>query len=242
MSRLSPHNVIGNPWFSRFNHRALELLFHYIPHGPASDSIFGFLLTRSLVSTWVFGAAFYVIWAKEDGQKAYRRSYLLRSVVAFVMAVVITVVPRPWISWPAPARNPDFQGLYPNYFWGQGTNNCFPSHATLAYFIVAVGFWPINRCLSAALLVLELLVVSLPRIYVGGHYPIDVLASMLLGLVAVAVVWNCPVPSWAPNWLARRGPGTMVRDLLLFIWTFELADGFRGAELLLGAARRLGRL
>lgn len=61
----------------------------------------------------------------------------------------------------------------PGYFWGNGTFNSFPSHATLAYFAVAAGLWSLNRRLGLTLALLVLGLVSLPRIYLGGHYPID---------------------------------------------------------------------
>ena len=64
--------------------------------------------------------------------------------------------------------------------------NCFPSHSTLICLIVAIGLLPLHRKIGAILIAFVLVAISLPRIYVGGHYPIDVAASAVL---AVACYW-----------------------------------------------------
>jgi undecaprenyl-diphosphatase len=231
--------VSPDPWFSPWNHCVLEALFHHIRRSGTTDAFFEFLILNPFVSTWMFAAAFYIFWTKDDEQKAWRRRCLFRVVVAFGIAFLISLIFRPWISWPAPARNTTFQQLFPQYFWGQGTANCFPSHATLAYFMVAAGFWPLNRRLSACFSVLAILLISLPRVYLGGHYPIDILASLILGIVVLTAMWQWAVPATVSHWLVKVGPGAIIRELFLFLWTVELADGFRGTTSLIGAARRV---
>ena len=102
-------------------------------------------------------------------------------VLSVTTAVLITIALRPWIAWPAPARSPSFQQLFPPKLQGHGTGDCFPSHATLAYWIVAWGLWPLHRATALALAVLVIPLIAIPRVYVGGHYPIDIVASVLLG-------------------------------------------------------------
>jgi len=159
----------------------------------------------------------------------WRRGRLFQIVVAFGIAMLITLVIRPWIAWPAPVLNPRFRGLYPNYFWSNGNFDSFPSHATLAYFMMAAGLWPLSRRASLWLVVAVLMLVSIPRIYVGGHYPIDVLASLVLVIAILALIWHWHVPASIGCWLVQNGPGALVRELLLILWVFELGEGFRGS-------------
>lgn len=95
--------------------------------------------------------------------------------------------PRPWL---------DVAGLIP--LIGEGDPNSFPSGHTTAAFAFAgallhtlpVG-WGKALALGAAILM------GLSRLYVGVHYPTDVLAGVLVGLLAgwlAALLWKRLAP------------------------------------------------
>lgn len=229
----------GQPWFSDWNYAVLKWLFGLVPHHSRTDTFFQFLAANHLVSTWVFAAAFYWFWQCQHENKQLRRAQLLQIVIAFAIAVFITLVIRPWIAWPAPVLNPRFQALYPQYLWGLGSYDCFPSHSTLADFIVAAGIWRLNRRVSVVLCLWVLMGISLPRIFVGGHYPVDVIASIALDLIVLGTVttWN-PPESWQ-QWLTQDGPGQSLREVLLILWVFELGEDFRGISSIAFQLKRL---
>ncbi|HVI09887.1 MAG TPA: phosphatase PAP2 family protein [Candidatus Binatia bacterium] len=219
----------------------MQVLFHLIPHTQNTDDNFAFLIMNPLLSTWIPAAFFYILWTRNDEQRERRRNFLFKTVIAFGIALFVTLLLRPFVAWPAPALNNHFHPLFPQRLWGEGSWNCFPSHSTLTYFMIAAGFWPLSRWLSSALSAFVLLAVSLPRVYVGGHYPIDVLFSCALGIVTLIVVWRWPVPPRVTRWLNESGFHAATRDWLFFLWTFELGEGFRGAEFLFDAARQIVR-
>jgi membrane-associated phospholipid phosphatase len=105
--------------------------------------------------------------------------------------------------------------------------------------MVSVGFWPLTRKLSTGLALWTFALISLPRVYLGGHYPIDVLASVVLGSVILAAIWPWRGTPTVCNWLVCEGPVSRSRNVFLLLWIIELADGFRGAELLFSLAQRL---
>ena len=228
---------MGQPWLAGWNFRVLQWLFHLLRHSGTTDNFFDYLTRNHLITTWVFAAAFYLYWSIEDEQTAERRTRLAQIVVTFVIAVIISLVARRWAAWPAPALNPQFQALYPNYFWGYGVFNSFPSHATLTYFLIGLGLWPLSRRASVALALYALLGVALPRVYVGGHYPIDVIASVILDVVVLAVVWQWRVPASVRNWLTRRQRAGW-RELLVVFWVFELGEEFGGLTQLAHTVQR----
>lgn len=227
-----------DPWFSSWNYDFFRILFSHIPHGRISDECCKILLLDPLLSTWIFAACFYRFWTKDDEQRLLRRRYLVSSVVALAIAGLITLVVRPWIHWPAPVLNPNFQTLFPADLWGNGTENCFPSHSTLAYFTIGAGFWPINRRLSVWLSAATLLFISFPRVYEGGHYPIDVLCSCVLAILVLVVVWRWPFVARVWNWLRELNLPDLFCDLILFLWVFELGEAFHSLELLFNVMRR----
>lgn len=227
-----------DPWFSSWNYDLFRVLFSYVPHSRITDECCKVLLLDPLLSTWIFAACFYLLWIKDDEQRPQRQLYLVNSVVAFGIAGLITLGVRPWIHWPAPVLNPTFQTLFPGDLWGSGTANCFPSHSTLAYFTIAAGFWPINRRLSISLSGMTLLFISFPRVYEGGHYPIDVLSSCVLSILVLVAVWRCSIVARVWNWSRALNLPESLYDLIFFLWVFELGEAFHSIELLINLVRR----
>jgi len=193
------------------------------------------------ISTLPFAFAFYVTWSQTSEGVTRRRQRLLEIPLTCIIAVAVTVVLRPWFAWPSPSHSPDFQSLYPAYLWAYGNENCFPSHSTLICLIVAIGLLPLHRKVGAILIAFVFVTISLPRIYVGGHYPIDVAASAVL---AVACYWVVRALSLLArfrailSWAASRG---LLSECAIFLWSFELGDGFRGTLMTVKTLRQLAR-
>jgi undecaprenyl-diphosphatase len=214
-------------------------MFRLIPHSITADEFCDLLIWNPILTTWWFAAAFFLYWTNKSCDQEKRRACLITVVVALALAGIVTMALRPFVYWAAPSLNPTFQRLFPRYRWGTGNVNCFPSHSTLVYFLTALGFWPINRMLSFSLSSATLLLISLPRLYVGGHYPVDVLFSCILSMFTLLAAWRWVTPRIKK--LTNHGfavPQPLGR-LLLFLWLFELGEGFHGSELLVSYIHHL---
>jgi len=219
--------VNAEPWFADWNHAVLEALFRFLPFTWWHITLAETPTYNPLASTWIFAAISYLYWRQDDDRTLWRRCRLLETAMACWLAVLATMLVRPWVFWPSPTRVPSFQALYPRYLGTLGNANCFPSHSTLVYLIVALGFAPLSRRICAGLVAFTFIAVSFPRIYLGGHYPIDVLVSAILAVVATVLVrlWcSRPGISRLLEWVVLRG---RVTEILLFLWLFELGEGFR---------------
>ena len=217
------------PFLPDWNFRILHEFFLQFPHNELRDSLAQFLTLNALASTWIFAAVFYFYWRIEDKRTVWRRSRLLEIFIAFCLAMIVTVTWRPWIAWPAPSLVARFRVLYPEYFWNDGNPNCFPSHSTLIYLIVAAGVWPFKRWLSALLMLWVLLAISLPRVYVGGHYPVDVLAAIFLSVIILWITRRICATGWVSALLGQTVSKGLLLEFFLFLWLFELAEGFRSS-------------
>ena len=80
-----------------------------------------------------------------------------------------------------------FETLDVELLFYQPTDSSFPSNAAAAVFGIAAVVWGVNRGLGTALLIACGLY-SVARVYVGVHYPLDVVAGALIGIVVAFLV------------------------------------------------------
>ncbi|MFZ0737679.1 MAG: phosphatase PAP2 family protein [Candidatus Acidiferrales bacterium] len=228
-------NSVSGPLFPAWNYWLLEHFFRLVPHDDARMNFAEFFIFNSLASYWLFAVAFYLAWRRADEKTAWRRGRLVEIVFACVLAVFTGHLLRQWLGAAAPALNPSFQSLFPPYLWGHGTPNSFPSDSTLVYFLVAAGLWPINRRWSAALAAWAIVGVSLPRVYMGGHFPTDVISSIVLAFVFLGAARAAGETRFVAKASNRIAAGGLIIEFFLFLWLFELGEGFR-------ASLEIGRL
>ena len=68
------------------------------------------------------------------------------------------------------------------------TDPSFPSNAAAAAFAVAMGMWVYNRKLGYILLI-PAVIISFGRVYIGVHYPLDILGGFAVAIVATGIVF-----------------------------------------------------
>ncbi|PLT27614.1 undecaprenyl-diphosphatase [Peribacillus deserti] len=71
----------------------------------------------------------------------------------------------------------------------KAVNNSFPSDHTMLFFSICVTFWFFRRGWSFLWVVLAVLV-GISRIWVGVHYPADVLVGALISIVSAYIVYR----------------------------------------------------
>jgi hypothetical protein len=76
---------------------------------------------------------------------------------------------------------------------------------------------------------------------VGGHYPIDVVAAILLTAMAIWITrWICSnrrVSDLIDRIISKKMP----LEMFLFLWLFELAEGFRSSYFIATGLARVAR-
>ena len=89
-----------------------------------------------------------------------------------------------------------FETLDVTLLFYRPTDSSFPSNAAAAVFGIAAVVWGVNRRLGTVLLIAAGLY-AFARVYVGVHYPLDVVAGALIGIVMaylVLKVWELIMP------------------------------------------------
>ena len=101
-----------------------------------------------------------------------------------------------------------FSELPTNLLFYQPTDSSFPANSAAVIFAIAVAIFLVNRRAGAVLLGLAILH-SFSRIYVGIHYPLDVLGGAAMGAVAALLIFGL---------IKLRGawPGRLLKLLRIF--------------------------
>lgn len=144
---------------------------------------FGIFFAKYLIFVMFFAAAsLFVVWKDEAQKKIYQIVALkIFSTVAlgYILKIIIHLFyqrPRPFVD------NVVFQLINKS-----ADSASFPSGHTVLSFAIAFSVYFYNKKLGALFLVLALLV-GFGRIFVGVHYPLDVLGGILISALSAFAV------------------------------------------------------
>jgi undecaprenyl-diphosphatase len=123
---------------------------------------------------------------------------------------------------------------------GLGHLNSFPSDTTAMYCGLAMTIGLINRRMGLAALVWTIVVIGIPRIYFGYHFPSDVLFGAIMGVAGPALVASSEVVRrWAANGLELFRSREPLLNALMFLFIFDMANLFMGMRYLAHGFRKL---
>jgi membrane-associated phospholipid phosphatase len=178
-----------------------------------------------------FAACIFIFWmqgARPGGQRIRQR--VLTILFGTLLAIVLSLLSGELASWLPPSRNPRLAHFYPPYLMENINSNSFPSESTAVYAAVAAGIFSLHKLVGSALWVGVGLIVGLPRLYLGGHYPSDVLVGSILGLLAYFCARTFLEPSLSPYLERLFEQNTWPRavgELIVFVWILQTGVGFR---------------
>jgi membrane-associated phospholipid phosphatase len=104
----------------------------------------------------------------------------------------------------------------------------FPSDHAVLYAMLATGVWFASRRLGAAAMAYVVVFVLFPRLYLGLHWPTDVLAGAALGVAFAQLAARPWLRTWVARWCdalrERIPPG--IFHACLFVCSYLLATHF----------------
>jgi len=189
MSLLAP---LGNA-VTRLDDVVLLQLNQAMGERPAWDHLMERLLDFDQLK---FGLPVYgmvALWFAASPAQAQRRRVLANTLCAAFLGLVLARVlalllpfrdrpfARPELGWSLP----------PGFEPQMRTWSAFPSdHAVLAFALVT-GIWLVSRRWGWVALAHALIVICLPRVYIGLHHPSDMLVGALIGVALTLTLHRC---------------------------------------------------
>jgi undecaprenyl-diphosphatase len=152
----------------------------------------------NLLKGGLFMAFFWWAWFRTKGDTTARRRYVVLSIIGALAVVIVArgmQLTLPFHDRPLYAATNFVMpiGVHPA---GLSHWSSLPSDHAALFFALSLAVWYEARTLGYLAMIWTLVVICLPRIYLGYHYASDMVAGALLGLVMMAAIqrylrnWN----------------------------------------------------
>lgn len=212
--------------------RAISLFVNGAAQKSAAlDQIIVFLSNCDLFKGGVVLGVVWAAWFFAKGNIEKNRRLLLSAILGSLLALLVARIlahelplrVRPLLDATLHFRSPI--GLPSQTNWT--TWSSFPSDHAALFFGFAWGVWGVSRRVGAALFFYIVVMICLPRLYVGIHYPTDIIAGAAVGIGSTVLLQMAPFNRMVLSPLLlceKRWPGAFY--FALFLLTFEIATLF----------------
>jgi undecaprenyl-diphosphatase len=204
---------------------------------PFFDQVVMFISDNSLFKGSIFAIIFWLLWFNRENKKVYRPKILLGLFSTFVTMLIARILVNTLPFRLRPIHHEGFMGL--NFVDGFDPGpardmSSLPSDHAAMFFAMAAAIYFINKKYGIFALVYTLFIIALPRIYLGLHFPSDILAGGLLGIVTVSLIhYSSYFNSLSCKALDYKKlyPGTFYAGF--FMISYQIADQFESARALI---------
>lgn len=207
------------------------------------DQVVAFLSVNDLLKGGVMVSLLWWAWFRHDDRRSSDRQQivatLLGSLIALALArVMVLILP----FRPRPLHEASLNLVFP-YGVAEGALgklSSFPSDHAVLFFSLAMGIFFVSRRVGLIAFLYAAVFIALPRIYLGLHYPTDILVGAVIGM--------------AIGWMANRYlPQTKSIQSLtnfsytkpgffypwFFLMTYQIADLFESTRDAVGGVFKL---
>ena len=213
----------------------IEILYYFNSFAqriPSFDILVKILSTNVLIKGGVFLTAFWFFWFHRNNIKD--RSTMICNFFGSSAVMIFTRL----LAASLPFRQRPKVNAELNFILPSGSrieelmsNSSFPSDHAALFYSLATGFYLLSKRAGIAAFIYTTAFIALPRIYLGLHYPSDIVCGATIGIVGTWLA-NRPIikEKIAPSVfeVENRQPGIFYA--VMFLISLQIATLFKEAR------------
>ena len=215
----------------------MSLFNHFSRFSSTFDSIIYIITLNKLIKGGVLLTIFWWGWFKSSKNNMYIRLHLISTLFACILAITcarLATLLLPFRLRPLREKGLDFlppYGMSPGALEGWSS---FPSDHAVLFYALSTGMFFISKKVGLIALSYTTLVIGLPRIYLGLHYPTDIIGGACIGIV-ISILWNVTAfgKKLSLPTLKLSNTNPEIYYPILFIITYQIVDMFDSSRSLI---------
>jgi len=213
----------------------LDFFNQFAQRSRAFDAFVVLIENDNLLKGGFVMALYWWAWFRQ-GQRKERREYLLFAVLAAVFAIFVARALAgllPFRQRPVFDASLNFRLPYTFNSYGLINWSSFPSDHAAVFFCLAAGLCFVSRRIGLIAMTQTLFVIALPRVYLGIHFPTDIIGGALLGIAIASTVqlsWLRESLTRYPKIWLEKYPAWFYGAM--FAYTFEIAELYTSVRVL----------
>ena len=218
-----------------FDNSIIFFFNQYAQKSMFFDLVVELIANNKLFKGGVMVSVMWYLWFKKDGLKNTKdRLHILITLLTSIVAIAIgksLALLMPFRYRPIHEPSLDFKMPY-GIFETSETNNgillsSMPSDHAVLYFSLAIGLYFISKKIGLIAIFYAFFIIGLPRVYLGLHYPTDILVGALIG-VSIGILGNLILRKnkIIKNLLNFSKDKPQIFYALFFLFSYQIADLF----------------
>jgi undecaprenyl-diphosphatase len=213
-----------------FDTSIIHFLIQSSQNSPALTSFMTLIVDNSLLKGCVVVSILWYLWFRKSDQVNLTRERVMISVICCIIAIFVgRLLARVLPFRLRPLVDQNLEHFYHNKSMADSFDmvSSFPSDHAVMFFALATGIFLISKKLGTFAYLYVLFVVCFPRIYLGLHYPTDILTGAVVGIITSLLLASPRL--WRPvtgKILQISNKYTGMFYVFFFLFSFEISTLF----------------